>query len=54
MKEFDLKKLRKKSPCNLTIAEVNALARAEGMSYGEYSVRCNLYQINMKGRRKNG
>lgn len=49
MKEFNLEKLRKKDPSRLTIEEVNALARAEDLSYGKYCVKHNLYKINMKG-----
>ncbi len=48
MKEFDLKKLRKKKTSKLTIEEVNALARAENLSYGKYCEKHNLYG-NMKG-----
>ena len=49
MKVFDLEKLRKKDPGKLTIEEVNALARAEDLSYGKYSVKHDLYRIFTKG-----
>lgn len=49
MKEFNLEKLRTKDPSRLTIEEVNALARAEDLSYGKYCVKHNLYKIDMKG-----
>ena len=49
MIEFNLEKLRMKDPSRLTIEEVNALARAEDLSYGKYCVKHNLYKIDMKG-----
>ncbi len=42
--EKDLKKIRKKKRKDLTIAEVNALARAENLSYGKYCARHNYYE----------
>lgn len=49
MKEFNLNKLRKKDPDKLTLEEVNALARAENLSYGKYCAKHNLYKNGMKG-----